>query len=53
MPVFANDDIKIDLRDDSLFDAIQIWNKEYVASEQYQSDITFTGNISLFGNGYT
>jgi len=34
-PAFLNDAIKMDLRDDDLFNAIQIWNKEYVASKQY------------------
>ncbi|WQJ53430.1 MAG: hypothetical protein [Wendovervirus sonii] len=51
-PVFLNDSIIMNLRSDSLYNSIQVWNKEYVDSKQPYNDKLFNGNISLFGNGY-
>ena len=52
LPVFAYDDQSIELRDDLLINSMDKWNDWY--AEKYQkNDNTYTGVLSLYGNGYT
>ena len=52
LPVFAYDNQSIELRDDLLINSMDKWNDWY--AEKYQkNNNTYTGVLSLYGNGYT
>ena len=53
MPVFAYDTQSIELRDDILINSMDKWNDYYAEHKIFNSDKTYYGVLSLYGNGYT
>lgn len=52
MPIFVYDDQSIELRNNELIHSMDKWNDWY--TEKYNgNDYTYTGVLSLYGNGYT
>lgn len=52
MPVFVNADNSMSIRDEFLINSMDYWNDIYTANIKYDHDVTFTGVLSLYGNGY-
>ena len=53
MPVFAYDTQSIELRNDILINSMDKWNDYYAEHKTFDSEKTYHGILSLYGNGYT
>lgn len=51
-PIFANESVMLEIRDQKLIDAMDKWNDIYSEASKHAADSTFTGLISSYSNGY-
>lgn len=53
MPIFANIEHSLKLRNDDLINAMDKWNDYYITRPKYVTASTYDGILSLYGNGYS